>query len=423
MPRVRATLTDYANAVHTPFGALQLSPYQGYGELGAVLHAPKVRLDGDVQHVTPAQLDETTRALKDLAAAAVAVGDPSAHVWRDAAQTFYSEQELDDIRELAQEIAGRLSDLAARARLIESSYGLPPLRNFADVETAALVASVLARSPGAPLAVLENSAWNSPPPQAAELVKRGRNIAILRERALRQFTPDALEHDHADDIACVEQKSQGFLSFLAFLDGRYRAIKKRWTAYRLPSYQASLIEQAHEMKAIEELRREMRELDVLGEEGQQLFGSLWQGADSSWDALERYIEWVVEFRGLCVRHGLKGRALETAAQAAPDTSAAQQLQDEAAALRRLVATLCRQVGWPEKYFDDATLDETKARVSALAANIALGPRWASFEAARQKVAAGLAGELLPAAFSRQLSFPDLAPAFLRAFYQKWLTHV
>ncbi|MGH9941679.1 MAG: DUF3320 domain-containing protein [Pyrinomonadaceae bacterium] len=423
LPRMRATLTAYAQAVHEPYGALQLSPFQGYGKLGAVLHAPKARLESDVSSVTRGQLDYTTRTLRELAAAAEAVGDPSLHAWRDTRHTFYSEQELDDIRVSAQEIAARLSELAVRAQALAAAYGMPPLRTFADIETTAHVASVLARSPGAPLAVLENAAWNDPPPEAAELLRRGRKIADLSYRALQKFTPAALEIDHADDIAYVERKSEGLFNFLAFLDGRYRAIKKRWAADRLPSYQASLIEQAHELKAVDELRRERHLLEARDAEARQLFGALWQGAESSWETLERYVAWVVEFRGLCVKHGLQQSALQTAAQAAPDTSTAQRLQADAVRQRGRLTTLCQSVGWPDNYFADATLAETEARVVTLAESIALGPRWASFEAARQKAAKSIAGELLPAAFNKQLAFSELAPAFLRAFYQKWLASV
>ncbi len=39
LPQVRVTLSEYVEAVHTPYGALGLSPYQAYGELGKVLGA------------------------------------------------------------------------------------------------------------------------------------------------------------------------------------------------------------------------------------------------------------------------------------------------------------------------------------------------------------------------------------------------
>jgi hypothetical protein len=59
-------------------------------------------------------------------------------------------------------------------------------------------------------------------------------------------------------------------------------------------------------------------------------------------------------------------------------------------------------------------------VRALAGNKGLAPRWAVFESARAAAARGLAAELLPAAMSGEVPFAGLAPAFRRAFLQKWL---
>ena len=42
--------------------------------------------------------------------------------------------------------------------------------------------------------------------------------------------------------------------------------------------------------------------------GKALFGSLWAGEKSDWQALENYIIWVLEFRRLCVEHGLREQA-------------------------------------------------------------------------------------------------------------------
>src|SRR5262249_34142593 len=51
------------------------------------------------------------------------------------------------------------------------------------------------------------------------------------------------------------------------------------------------------------------------------------------------------------------------------------------------------------------------------------PRWAVFETARAAAAKSLAAELLPAALTGDVPFDSLAPAFQRAFYQKWLAEV
>src|ERR1041384_6278751 len=187
---VRAELTAYAEAVHAPHGLLQMSPYQVYGELERVLAAPKLKFTKDVDAVTRATLADTERDLRDLAEAAQAVGVPAAHPWRDTTRTFYSEQDLDTAREMLTSLRARLARITDLAAQTERDFSPPPIRNFADIETAAAVADVLARSPGAPLAVLQGEAWNSPPRQAVEIVAHGRELEQLRAGIEPRFTKD-----------------------------------------------------------------------------------------------------------------------------------------------------------------------------------------------------------------------------------------
>lgn len=424
LPQVRATLTEYANAVHLPYGVLGISPYRAYGELGRVMSAPRLRYEGRADHdVTLAQLEQTVRDLGDLAIASDGIGVPAVHAWRDTSRTFYTEDALETVRDLAVDLASRIETVTARAAAVRDAFNLPPVDTFADVDTAAAIAEVVSRSPGAPLAVLENDAWNRPPADAGALIDRGRTLDTLKARAARSLSGDALEQDHASDVAFVEQKSQGTFSFLAFLDGRYRAVKKRWIGYRLPSYQASLIEQANEMKHIDRLRAERQAIAGMESKGRELFGGLWDGEQSNWDVLDNYVRWVVEFRGVCVRHRLTGRALEVAAKSTPDVSAVAALRAAAGEARVALDALSTAVGWPQGYLVDAPLRETNSRARAIAEQIRLAPAWAAFESARQVAAESLASELLPIAMGGDVPFRDLAPAFLRAFYLKWLSTV
>jgi len=316
LPLVRTTLSDYVKAVHTPYGVLGIAPYRAYGALGRVLSAPRLKYNGPVEALSLDQVDQTVRDLQDLAAASTVIGTPAEHPWRDTTKTFYSEDDLLSIDELARDLTARLSGLIQQVAAIQQAIGLPEIRTFGDIEAAAGIASVLRRSPGAPMAVLQNDAWNSPPAEATALVERGRELDRLKERIKSQFSTTVLEQDHASDVAYIEGKSQGLFSFLAFLDSRYRSIKKRWQSYRLESFQGSLVDQSNEMKHVDRLRSERAAIAGLEARGRELFGELWQGERSAWNALEYYIRWVVEFRGLCVRHSLQSHALQLASKAA-----------------------------------------------------------------------------------------------------------
>jgi len=435
LPGVRSTLNDYVRALHTPHGTLGMTPFAAYGALAPVrgtdqpsadstaTTTPRVRYVRRVDDVSREVLDSTVRELRELAAAARGVGDPSRHPWRDATKTLYTEDDVANVRELATELATRIADVRRQAAEVERAFGLTPMHTAADVDTADRVATVMSRSPGASIDVLGSADWDTPPSAALQLIERGRSIAALRTRVEQHFTSAVLEQDHAADIAYVERKAEGLLAFLSVLDGRWRAIRSRWTGYRASTYQPSLVEQSSEMKQVDRLIAERKVLKDSEATARSLFGSHWHGEETSWDAIEAYTQWVVDFRSCVTRYKLGSAAIAVAAQPSPDVAAVHALRDAAADALGTLDRLRAVIGWPRGYLSAATFEELQQRAEALVATASSGPRWAAFEGARQMVAAGIAGELLDGAMSGSLPFDLMPDAFLRSFYMKWLTEV
>ncbi|HEU0298807.1 MAG TPA: DUF3320 domain-containing protein [Longimicrobium sp.] len=418
---VRHTLTEYADAVHTPYGAAGFTPYRGFGELMALRDAPRVRLQKPVTAVTRAHFEDAVRGLEDLAKASEEVGDVRTHPWRDSRRTLWPEEEVDDARELIAGLRARLAETVEHAAALASTLHLPPLSTFADVAGALRAAEVIARSPGAPLAVLTRAEWNQPPPQAVELVARGRRVAELDRRITHWFTPDVLQQDHATDAQFMEEKESSPFRFLNFLSGKHRATRRRWLAYRHASFTGSLLEQAAEMRKVDELRRERTTMAALDPVGREMFGALWQGEASDWDALDAYVRWVVEYRAVAVERNLPDATADIATRPRPGVSPADALRAASDATARALDGLRALAQWPAEYLHDAPLAEIVERAAALEAGIGLAPRWAAFELVRATVADGAAAELLPSAMAGELAFAELSAAFRRAFHQKWVT--
>ncbi len=421
LPSVRAALNEYVRAVHAPFSSLGVSPWRAFGELGVVLDAKRVRYGGPVDGgILLTQIEDAARRLRDLAAAAAPIGAPAQHPWRDTTRTFYSAADLEMIDDLARRAIAAFEEVRSAAAAVEASYGLPAPRSPADVAATAAIAATLARSPGAPPAVLANAAWNAAPHAATSLIERGRALQALEASVLRRFAPDVLERDHAGDIAHIERKSSGALSFLAFLDARYREIRNRWRSWRTSAFTGSLLEQANAMRDADRVRAERREFEARAAEARELFGELWRGWRSDWDALDAYVRWVVEFRQICVRHGLSGKPLALAAAKTPDVSAVGVLEERMSAAGAALAELTREVGWPGGHLSAAPFDDVVQRARELVDNLDAAPRWAAFEASRQEAMASLAKDVVPAGLAGEVPFPELPAAFLRAFWFQWI---
>ncbi|MGH7340778.1 MAG: DUF4011 domain-containing protein, partial [Candidatus Rokuibacteriota bacterium] len=414
---VRRQLTEYAAAVHAPEMPLGLSPFQAYGALGAVEGAVMLRLRSPVDAVSDAQYAEAKLHLGDLAAAAASLGDPKRHPWRNTTRTYYSADDRTDLEEQLDALLAQCDAFLRLAPQVERELGLPALATLADAELASVVAGVLERSPGAALDVLQSDAWNSPPPQAMHLVALGKGAVAGKQCALGRFRPAVLERDHEADTAIVERLHR---KLFRILSEDYRRVRKAWLGYRLPGYSGTLGAQVEHMRAVDRTRRDLAELAAADSGARQLFGSLWIGEGSDWGALGRYVEWVVEFRSACVRHGLKAEAAQRASRAHPDVTTARTLAGHAAEIATRLRAVGALVGWPEGYLLDSTVEEVSERAFALHGNFGSYTLWAAFHNARQAVAKSVAGDALEVAEGAAVSHGDLPAAFERAFLQRWL---
>src|SRR5262249_15279094 len=149
----------------------------------------------------------------------------------------------------------------------------------------------------------------------------------------------------------------------------------------------SLMDQANEMKNVDLLRAERTAIAGMEARGRGLFGDLWQGERSGWNALDQYVRWVVEFRGLCVRYNLGRRTINLASTAAPDVSDIDRLNEAGKETLAKLAQLHEAAGWPASYLSRSPFVEIVKRAEELSANIKRGPQWAAFEAPRQTVEA------------------------------------
>jgi len=421
LPRIRADLTAYARALHAPFGSLGWSPFRVYGEFGRLLDAPRRVFSGAAETVTLSDFGEACRLLESFAAAAAGIGPAADHPWRDATKPAYLPTDLEEIEDQGLRVAQLIDDLVPRTATIATELGFSRLETFPAARQVAAVAQILARSPGAPRQVLESSAWNQPPAEALALVQEGRELAALREKVTKLLRDTALDREHADDIAFMLQKLGGAFSFLAVLNGRYRATKQRWIGYRAETNLHTLLELADDLKMADRLQRDQRTLAAKRETGESLFGPLWQGEGSDWNALDAYILWVIEFRQTCLRLHLNPTvAASLGVTRAPDVAHLLALDSAIQTAQSHVEHFVSMVGWPAGYFDQTPFSEIQARVRALVEHISKGPMWAGYENARRAAAGTVAADFVKAAVGGQLAPSDAARSFRRAFFAKWL---
>ncbi|MBP9826210.1 MAG: DUF3320 domain-containing protein [Thermoanaerobaculia bacterium] len=420
LPEARQRLSEYIEGVHAPFGANAVAPFRAYGEMGRLAEAPRLRFPLDASAV-PTNLFETTiRELSELAGATSAVEPVASHPFRGTEKTYFTEEQLADLCEAAKWVAGSACEVMAAAEEASTQLGLPPIRNRRDVDVASEISRTLSSSPGAPVDVLASEAWNAPPADASRLVAKGRNLRSLIAEARISLKESVADYDPVEDLEYVARKLNGRFGWLAWLDGRYRAIARQWKSFRLPSFQGRMGDQIPVMRTVARLREERAGLASELAHARSLFGELWRGEASNWDLLEHYIGWVVEYRRLCLTHGLSQRAHELAAAGKVDVSRIERLRAECDRLAERMTELRLALEAPPTFLAEASFSDIADRSTEIAAGWRTAPAWAAFVNARRAAIAGLGGTALRTAEAEGLPLAELPLAFQRTFWMRWL---
>lgn len=422
IPAVRYTLSEYVAALHAPALALGYSPYRAYGELGAVYAAPKLVWSGSPESVTHQQLDQTQRDLRELAAVAVPIGAVSRHAFFSATKTFYTESDIDSMREIAGALLRELDRFADLLKEVRERFALPSIEKVTDLSDLQSVRQVLCRSPGAPVNVLTNNEWNTPPAKAKQLIDDGRRHSRQVSRINLLFRETVFDQTHSSDIDFVEHKASGSFGFLAFLNGRYRTMRRRWTGYRL-GFIGNMLEEGNELRRVDEVLAKRVELRRVEAEAGALFGTVWKGEESDWNELDQYIAWVLEYRAAALRLHLPLETAIVAGNRNPDVSAIDRLLESGNLIVRDLVKFEEVVGWTAGSLSELALSVIKERVARVEKDAGLAPEWASFENVRSKVKEGLAGDLLGSAVRGDVGFDQLPLSFRRAFFQTWLSQI
>lgn len=421
LPLTRARLTEYVTALHAVHQPLGASVYQAVGRLARLRAASEFPWPGDPESLSGAALETASTALERLAAAAVTVGDPSTHPWRDtslervgalfAPDRLRLRQSLEEVERLAREAEG----LAAEAK---TTLGVAAPVTLAEARAAGGLADLLESSPGAPLEVLTSPEWNAPPALAQELIDVGRRASALRAAARRRFRPEVMDHEHGDEIAAVLRYHR---SFFRMLVPEYRAARRRWLDLRLEGYAGTLGEQAEHLRDVDRLLGDLKSLERDDATGRALFGGHWQGATSDWDALSRYVSWVVRFRAACVREQLQpGEAARAVANGAPATTSLRRLTEAAESLAARLMAVGDVVGWPAEHLQAAPLAEIAAHARTMLDGEHRQSEWVAWLRVRGEVRDTAAAHFLERLDRGEGSPGRLAAAFGRSFYEAWI---
>lgn len=289
-------LDAYVNALHAPFEKFAMSPFQAFGFILShrgiqdlkILFKDTRNWDKDRFNLACDLLGEFSRNL-------VETGNPASHPWMGSCLTeldYEKKLRLTETLDALNEKPGVIKEAADK--LAESCLSNGPL-TLSAVDDTLDAAGLILSFPGAPKPVLENPKWNSLAPETADVISIVKEFESLKSQLSTKYNFDII---NLDITGVLERHSLYYSSIVRFFRPSFwrdrGVIKKHLKSadYR-PDYEQLL----KDLDALNKASQLAGKIDAFSTTGAELFGTAWQGRNTSGAAIDNFANWMVKFRG------------------------------------------------------------------------------------------------------------------------------
>jgi very-short-patch-repair endonuclease len=309
----RARLNNYIIALHSHVGNSGVTPYRAIGELIRLRTARDKLPRSDFSELK--ELDEASfsRLRSDVAglqAKISSIGVPSRHPFFECRPEDLLPNDLYDLGDHLRSASDALSVVESSAESLSSALSLPGPETVGDVLAYAEVARHLATSPdGEEQLGLLASEWREGAEWIGEHLKAGRRISALKQQFGSVLREEAWGQPVAEKLDVGKRYGTKSWRFLVPKYTRLGGFIKGMCRTTSP---AGKDERLALLSAVDEYQQRARLLGDGQERLATLFGTLWRGEESNWDALEVLAKWAQGLRVLAGRVKGGERLLEVA---------------------------------------------------------------------------------------------------------------
>lgn len=427
LQRVTGELKDYVVELHRPDEILRRSPFEAFGRLAELDGVRRVVAPlRDIADATPTDLASALELIAEAGTALARVGDPRTHPLRGLGRTYRGRSDHDAVQSAVDDATDSLASLVDSLHDLAELLGLRLPRTFTEATTLVSAGEVLARAPGAEMTVLESPRWNDLSADIEALIEHGHRFAAAKDATRGRLDLAILDVDVEPVLRDYEgYRSKGFVRFFqpGFWSGRAR-LRGFLTAGFSPSAE-ELIKTVREAVAAREARANIRELETLGAEA---FGARWKGPDSDWADLDRFAQWVVDFRQYVLRDVIQERGIRLAGEGGLDGMEVRDALDAATRAMTLTRTALQNLVDAGDFDASAGLDPDAEgsieaigrRVAEIGANVDGLRDFAGWVSAHRACEANdLTAGFLDHALATEVDPSDLQNSFERRFLELW----
>lgn len=416
----RNQLSEYAKEVHKKIEPIGLSPFEVFGLFGEAIDNISIQFEDNVKSLTKDEIDKAESILNQIVTLSFPIGKIDQHPWLEAEKTYYSQTELNNIKQWSNQTISILKKVVERSQSIAEFIGLEEAILFSDYEAQFKVIENLMSSPNLSSDILQEQHWTNTPEFITQILNQGRKYKDLSTKLLNKYHPSVFLNNHEDEITHIENRRKGISKHFTLLSKRYRLIKKQWQTFILDKKKISIQEFIDDLRLADECITLKQILDSVPVSNTACFEKQWLGSSSNWENLIKISQWIETFNNNIQKVKYNSKIYKSAESLTIEKSSVEELQNLYNESKTSIDRLSKEVGWPLYYFEKVPIQKIVNRIILIEENIDKGTEWASFVGSLQKANGTIAEQFAKLAYKNSIPIKETPKIFLRSVYQAWL---
>lgn len=296
LARVRRQLNTYVRELHERVAPLGASVFDMIGRSAALSDAPEaVFFLDDVASWSGDGLRDALDVLTTYSRAATRAGSLDTHPFRGVQLESVSLAVRQRLLPVLAEAKDKTAQAMDAAETLAEALGAHAPQTSAHIDRLLAVAEAVLAAGSLDEGLLRSWEWTSLPPEAAGLLDTGRRVDRARAAARERWLESAEKGEWA---GIAERHRRQRESVLRLLTPQWYRDQATIRQHLRPGVRLAGAELSMQLDQLAELNAAITELDQRRDVGLRLFGSLWKGDQSDWDALDALARALIEIKRL-----------------------------------------------------------------------------------------------------------------------------
>jgi very-short-patch-repair endonuclease/DNA polymerase III delta prime subunit len=310
--KLKKELNGYVRDIHTPYGKLEMTPYQA---MGIISSSPDLNdisfIFEDSQEWDRSKFNACCDLLDNLSHNLSIVGEPKEHPWYYSEIKDFGYKDKLEIADLLNVIIETHLGVQNYSESLAANSCIKEPSSITEIEVMIGASNILAEAPKALKATLENEHWNSLSADIVDIVNTVKAFNIFNNQMKSKYYVDNIFSDNIDIVTLIREYSRCENNRLLLFTPTFWKCRNTLKGYIVDKkYKANLKTIVSELNSLNQGKILLEKIENINNSGKELFGALWKGKGSSWEELDTFSKWIVRFRYYVVKKYFKNEIFE-----------------------------------------------------------------------------------------------------------------